>query len=160
MTRQLVAGAQRLLAGVVLVLSGAYMIVYLYRWEWNRAIISGVFFVAAEVALATSMILRRLRALEGREAPQLAEASPRVLERIRETPVDRPDPFAWLRPRSGRLGVFVPVLLGAGAILSALAYVVERFAEATALPSVDRRLASRMSVVASPRRAPARRATR
>jgi hypothetical protein len=138
--RRLLALGQRLLLGVVLVVSGAYLLIYLYRWEWNRAIISGIFFVAAEVALATAMILRRLRALEQRTAsPQ--QPSPPVLERLRSTPVDRPDPFAWLKTHDSRVGVFVPVLLGAGAILSAFAYVVERVGEATALPALDQRLA-------------------
>lgn len=36
-----------------LIASGTYVFIYLNRWEWNRAIISGVIFVAAEVALAT-----------------------------------------------------------------------------------------------------------
>jgi hypothetical protein len=143
------ARAQRLLAGVVLVLSGGYMIVYLYRWEWNRAIISGVFFVAAEVALATSMILRRLQGLEDQAATP-PTPSPLVLERLRSTPVDRPNPFAWLEPRGDQLGVFIPVLLGAGAILSTLAYVVERVAEATAVPVVDRRLATRLATLRPP----------
>ena len=147
----LLARAQRLLAGVVLVVSGAYMIVYLYRWEWNRAIISGVFFVAAEVALATSMIMRRLQRLE-RQAPMAPTPapSPLVLDRLRSTPVDRPDPFAWLRPRGDELGVFIPVLLGAGAILSTFAYVIERIAEATAVPVVDRRLATRLASLSPP----------
>jgi hypothetical protein len=147
--RRLLALGQRLLLGVVLVVSGAYLLIYLYRWEWNRAIISGIFFVAAEVALATAMILRRLRALEQRTAsPQ--QPSPPVLERLRSTPVDRPDPFAWLKTHDSRVGVFVPVLLGAGAILSAFAYVVERVGEATALPALDQRLATRLSVLAPP----------
>jgi hypothetical protein len=149
-THPLLARAQRVLAGVVLVLSGGYMIVYLYRWEWNRAIISGVFFVAAEVALASSMILRRLQRLEARTPPPAR--SPLVLDRIRSTPVDRPDPFAWLKPRGDELGVFIPVLLGAGAILSTLAYVVERIAEASALPIVDRRLATRLAPLSPPDR--------
>lgn len=148
-SRSILARAQRLVAGVVLILSGAYMMVYLYRWEWNRAIISGVFFVAAEVALATSMILRRLQRLERGGATAL-EPSPLVLDRIRSTPVDRPDPFAWLTPRGDRLSVFIPVLLGAGAILSTVAYVVERVAEITALPGVDRRLATRLAVLNPP----------
>jgi len=42
-----------------------------------------------------------------------------------ETPM-----FPWLEP--GSLGVFVPVLLGVGAILSAFAYAVERIAAAMA----------------------------
>ena len=39
--------------------------------------------------------------------------------------------FAWLT-RTDRSNVFIPVLLGAGAVLSALAWVVERVARATA----------------------------
>lgn len=148
--RQLISGAQRLVAGVVLGLSGAYLIIYLYRWEWNRAIISGLFFVAAEVALATSMITRRLRAIERRQQSP-PEQSSLVLRRLRSTPVERPDPFAWLKSTSSRgTGVFVPVLLGAGVVLSALAYVVERVAEATALPVLDRHLARELSTLAPP----------
>jgi len=40
-----------LLALVVLVVSGAYLLIYLHRWEWNRALVSGLFLVAAEVVL-------------------------------------------------------------------------------------------------------------
>jgi hypothetical protein len=143
---RILLAAQRLLTWVVLALSAAYLVIYLYRWEWNRAIISGLFFVAAEVALASGMLLRRLQALEARLEPT-SERVPAALERIRATPVDRPRPFAWLDARSGRLDVFVPVLLGAGVILSAFAYVVERVAEVTALPSLDRRLARRLQVI-------------
>lgn len=146
--RRAFAIAQRLLALVVLVVSGAYLLIYLYRWEWNRAIISGLIFVAAEVALATSMILRRLKALERRDAAPGPQ--PAVLERLRSTPVDHANPFAWLEPKEGQVSVFVPVLLGAGAILSALAYVVERIAQATALPVLDQDLASRLSALAPP----------
>jgi hypothetical protein len=147
--RRLLLGAQRLLAGVVLALSGAYLLIYLYRWEWNRAIISGLFFVAAEVALAASMLLRRLQSLERHLSPTAGQPQA-VLGRLRATPVDRPNPFGWLNPRDGRLGVFVPVLLGAGAILSAVAYVVERVAEATAVPVLDRHLATRLGTLAAP----------
>jgi hypothetical protein len=142
--RRLFAPAQRLLVAVVLVLSGAYLLIYLYRWQWNRAIVSGIFFVAAEVALAASMLLRRLRRIE--------DQVPHALEHLRATPVDRPDPFAWLEPPDRQLGVFVPVLLGAGVILSALAYVVERVAEVTAVPVMDRRLAKKLSVIGLPTR--------
>jgi hypothetical protein len=139
-----------LLVGLVLVFSGAYLLIYLYRWEWNRAIISGLFFVAAEVALATSMLTRRLRAIEPRREGGPAPRQ-QVLARLRSTPVDRPRPFDWLTESSRQgPGVFVPVLLGAGVVLSALAYVVERIAEATALPMFDRRLARRLAAVAPP----------
>ena len=55
MFRHLLASIPRLVVGVVLTLAGAYLLIYLSRWEWNRAIILGLFFVAAEVALATSV---------------------------------------------------------------------------------------------------------
>ena len=35
---------------------GAYVFVYLYRWEWNRALFAGVLFVAAEVALGLARV--------------------------------------------------------------------------------------------------------
>lgn len=146
--RGAVAFVQRLLAGVVLVLSGGYMLLYLFRWEWNRAIISGLFFVAAEVALASSMILRRLRSLEQRSASPAEPAA--AYEQLRRAEVDRPNPFRWLTATSGTLPVLVPVLLGAGAVLSAIAYAVERLAEATALPALDRQVAHRLAMMAPP----------
>jgi hypothetical protein len=144
--------AARGLSLVVLVASGAYMLVYLYRWEWNRALIAGVVFVSVEVALGVSLILGRIRRLEGRLADDrpVAVGAPSSGEVLRSTPIDHPDPFAWLRPRSDRLGVFIPVLLGAGAVLSALAYVVERVGSATAGPVLDRRLVRRLDALAPP----------
>lgn len=136
---------QRLLALVILAASGTYLLVYLYRWEWNRALISGVVFVAAEIALSTSVLAHRLSA-DGRPADSFDLA----LRRLRESSVDRHHPFAWLTDRD-RFGVFIPVLLGAGVVLSALAYVVERLAEATARVTIDRNLARRLAVLAPAR---------
>jgi hypothetical protein len=147
--RSAVAAVQRLLAGIVLVLSGGYMLIYLYRWEWNRAIISGLFFVAAEIALAASMVLRRLRRLEQRSAAGPDPAAV-AYEQLRRTDVERPNPFRWLTAGNGTMPVLVPVLLGAGAVLSAIAYVVERVAEATALPAFDRQVAQRLAVITAP----------
>jgi hypothetical protein len=129
----------RVIGWIVLVASGTYLLVYLYRWEWNRALISGLFFVAAEVALASSAILRRLGVLEHR----LDEAS-RAGAPPTPSPPDGDDggPFAWLH--DDRLGVFVPVLLGVGVILSAVAYVVERTAAATRSPRGDPALERRL----------------
>lgn len=129
MTPQRVARALlQLLAVVVLVASGVYMLVYLYRWEWNRALISGLFFVAAEVALATTSLHRRMGRLE-RRLDQLPVPAPPSEAPASDEPGDAAStgPFAWLEP-GDRLSVFVPVLLGVGVILSALAYVVERIA--------------------------------
>lgn len=124
--RRLATALPRLLVVVVLVWSGWYLLLYLLRWEWNRALISGLFFVSAEIALSTTMLLRRLRSLEQRVDDVTSSAGEPAVD-----PVDRPNPFAWLRPGQGTF-VFVPVLLGVGVILSALAYVVERVAEVTA----------------------------
>jgi hypothetical protein len=147
---RLLAAVQRLLGGIVLVASGGYMLVYLFRWEWNRAIISGLFFLAAEIALASSMILRRLRSVEQRPAVS-PEAAAAAYEKLRHAEVERPKPFRWLSATNGStLPVLVPVLLGAGAVLSAIAYVIERIAEATALPAFDRQVAQRLAVMAPP----------
>jgi hypothetical protein len=134
--RRLAAVLQRILVIVVLVWSGWYLLLYLYRWEWNRALISGLFFVSAEIAAATSVIVRRLRALE-----QRLDDVARVTVEPAPEPTKRPHSFAWLRPDQGMF-VFVPVLLGVGVILSALAYVVERFAQLTAAPSRGRTAAA------------------
>ena len=46
------AGRIASLFGVVVMAATAlYFFVYLWRWEWNRALIAGVLFVAAEVAM-------------------------------------------------------------------------------------------------------------
>ena len=130
----------RLLMIVVAAASGTYLIVYLYRWEWNRALISGLFFLAAEIAYVGTSLRDEIRGLATRvdalEAPAGRNPSP---------PSDatgaRPArPFAWLREMaSGQTSVFVPVLLGAGVILSGLAFVVERIAAFVAGPRADRR---------------------
>ena len=129
----------RLLNIVVLVVSGTYLLVYLYRWEWNRAVISGMFFIAAEIALATSLILAQLR----RQATATESMTAQTITDVNAA--TRPQSFAWLT-RNDRMGVFIPVLLGAGVILSALAYLVERIAGAVAGPTVDRHSARLMAL--------------
>jgi hypothetical protein len=118
----------RLLTVVSLVMSGLYLFVYLYRWEWNRALIAGVFFLGAEIALATSLILARLP-VAGARAQAPPPAAP---VRPEAEPEPGWQPFAWLAPlaRGESFGVFVPVLLGAGVVLSTLAFAVERLAAA------------------------------
>ena len=147
----------RRFAGVVAAVAaaapGAYLVIYLFRWEWHRAIVAGLLFVAAEVALAAGMILRRLTGLaarldriEGGGAP--SEALPAVLAHVRAAappPVNR---FAWLEP--DRTNVFLPILLGAGVLASALAWVVEGVSRATARPALERRLALRLATLSPP----------
>lgn len=134
------AGARlliRTLTGVVMLVSGGYMMVYLYRWEWNRALISGMFFLAAEMAAVTSLLSARLARLERRfdeQTPAPGAASP-----VAPAEGRRESPFAWLDPAGGRMGVFVPILMGAGVIVSAIAFVVEKLSGAVAGgPAADR----------------------
>ena len=137
----------RLVALAALVASGTYVLVYLYRWEWNRALVAGVFFLAAELAIIASGIMRRLKALEDRiDTIQ----PPTPTERLHQTAPEPRSPFAWLEPEHDRFSVFVPVLLGAGVILSLVAAGVERLAAATAGPSLERRLGRRLDAIALP----------
>jgi hypothetical protein len=146
--RRLVSLAARLLGLVVLATSGVYLLVYLYRWEWNRALISGLFFVAAEIALATGALMQRLDRIEHRiddlhGGPQGRVAAGRPSED--DETAAREHPFAWLEPDG--LGVFVPVLLGIGVILSAIAYVVERVAALSGTWTSGRATERRLALV-------------
>ncbi len=134
------------LGGGVLAATGLYFFVYLWRWEWNRALIAGILFVATELAIASVTVLGRLRSMEHRlQAPDRA-----VLARIRESAPPPHDHFEWLSPRTGRLGVFVPVLIGMGVVASGLAWLVERMARITAGPALERGLAARLGPLAWP----------
>lgn len=133
--------------------SAYYFFAYLTRWEWNRAVVSGVIFVAAEVALVGALVLDRLGQLR-REVRELQEPRreprPEILERIHEAAPDARDPFAWLSPRDGTVSVFIPVLLGAGVVVSGIAWLVERLARALAGPSFERALALDLEAIALP----------
>jgi hypothetical protein len=124
-----------------LVGAGAYLLVYLYRWEWNRALTAGIFVVIAEVALVASSLHGRLRRIEDRLA---APASQQLLARIRETRPEARQHFEWLQ-RPDRASVFVPVLMGAGVIMSGLAWIIERLARHTARPVLERGLAAQLA---------------
>jgi len=129
-----------LAAVLTLVASGAYVFIYLYRWEWNRAQVAAAIFIAVEVAMIGFILADRLRRLDRRLDQVVLEGEQRRLHIIRSnTPAPR-EQFAWLT-RSDRSNVFIPVLLGAGAVLSGLAWLVERLARATAGRAADRGLA-------------------
>jgi hypothetical protein len=72
-----------------------------------------------------------------------------VLARVREAAPEPRNPFKWLSP--DRSNVFVPVLLGAGVIVSGIAWLVERIARATAGSSLERGLAVRLEPLAPPK---------
>jgi hypothetical protein len=153
----------QLAALLVLIGSGVYLVVYLYRWEWNRALIAGMFLLVSEVGLGIALVLQRLKRIDDKlERPArtvlpppsvTAETEDEVLGRIRETAPPARDHFSWLRGENQGLGVFVPVLMGAGVIASALAWLVERVARATAQPVLQRGLAARVAPLAWPGRA-------
>ena len=129
------------LAVVVLLTSGTYVVVYLYRWEWTRAEFALLLFLAAEVALLGVMVLGRL---------DRRPVDPLVLDRVRESAPPPGRPFAWLAPRDGELPVFVPLLMTAGVLLAAVAWLVERIAGRTAVPVMERGLARRLGSLALP----------
>jgi hypothetical protein len=126
--------------------TGGYVIVYLVRWEWHRALIAGVLFLAAEIALATVLLLRAVH--RAGQAPAEAPTEDRLLEHIERARPTR-DHFAWLRPRDGA-AVFIPVLLGAGVLVSGIAFVVERLAANTAGAALERGLARDLAGIAFP----------
>ena len=147
----------RLLGWVVgvatLLATGAYLFVYIYRWEWHRALLVGVLFLAALLALATGLVLRRIGRLEQalRSPARPGGASDPVLRRLHEAPVQA-RPFPWLRPESlEQTHVFIPILLGGGVVVSALAWLVERIAGSSAREGVEAELAGELEGIAYPR---------
>lgn len=135
-----------LIAAATLSASGVYMFVYLYRWEWNRALISGVIFLAAEVAVVGWALNNKLSDVGRRVDDVRTRRLAGHLADARDQPSTA---FDWLRP-DDRLGVFVPILMGAGLFLSAIAWMVEKLGKATAGRADDRRLAANLSRLAPP----------
>lgn len=135
---------------------GAYTIIYLVRWEWNRAIIAALFFVAVELVFVAMVVVDRLRAIEARLDDLASRPSRRssddlvVRDAIADAAPPARDHFGWLRDQVGRTNVFLPVLLGAGVLASALAWVVEHVARATLSPVRERRLADSLGVLRPP----------
>lgn len=148
----------RRIAMVVLVVSGtastAYLFTYLARWEWQRATIAGLFTVLAVTGLFGTMLLERLGRLEraahhGSEPTVGPEPAPAALGALRATrPLTSSRYFRWLDPHN--TGVFIPVLLGAGVLLSGLGWVAEKVASHTAVPVAERRLAKRLAGISLP----------
>ncbi|WBB60681.1 hypothetical protein O7599_35155 [Streptomyces sp. WMMC500] len=132
--------------------AGGYFVLYLYRWEWQRALISGVLLLAVEVLLVGIVLHTRVSRLRREVAAgrDRTEEILRGLERTRTEPSPR---FRWLEGRrtdgTDRTYVFVPVLMAAGAVMSAAAWAVQKVAAATGRPA-DRRTAARLAGLAAP----------
>jgi hypothetical protein len=136
--------------------AGTYLIVYLYRWQWQRALICGVLLLIVEVMLLGLVTLGRLSRIEerlrdtDRRQRELDARQEDVLTRLREPALAREETrFRWLQDPADRSYVFVPVLMVAGVVLSGLAWVVQKIASATAKPA-ERRLAGRLAVLSAP----------
>ncbi|KAB2350969.1 hypothetical protein [Actinomadura rudentiformis] len=141
--------------GAMVVFTGGYVVVYLARWEWQRALMAGELLLISLVVLLAVAGAHRLARLErrlsllientlientqGRPAPPgvheprlSAVPSPREAERsyaAGEEAAETPS-FRWLAPEPESYKVFIPVLLGAGIMVSGLAALVERMAAA------------------------------
>ncbi|WP_155884603.1 hypothetical protein [Actinomadura flavalba] len=121
MIRRLVVGA----LGAMVVFTGAYLVVYTARWEWQRALMAGQLLIVALVVLVAVAGAARLRRIEALLAERTAPGDAPYGEAAPGTPR-----FRWLESDADRYGVFIPVLLGAGIVVSALAALVERIAAA------------------------------
>ncbi|TDC71404.1 hypothetical protein [Streptomyces hainanensis] len=154
-----------LFGGATALGAAGYLVVYLYRWQWQRALLCGVLLLVVEVLLLGLAVLDRVGRLEQR----LREGDRRrdeAHERLRaellaasrgpevETGRSRPPRFAWLLDHGAddgrRTFVFVPVLMATGVALSGVAWLLERVAGATVRPAADRRLAGRLTPLAAP----------
>lgn len=112
------------IGAVTVIGSGVYFFLYLARWEWHRGLIAGVVLVAAEVALATAMIIRAIHGKSTTPEPGI-ERLP--MQKLAASVPRDPHDFKWLGP-GDRYGVFIPVLLSGGVIMSAVGWVVEKVA--------------------------------
>ncbi|MGX9889385.1 hypothetical protein [Streptomyces sp. NPDC002276] len=140
--------------------AGYYMVLYLTRWEWQRALMSGVLLLVVEVFLATVVVLTRFSRMEDRLEQSDARVED-VRRRLEQTRTQHPDQFRWVRSvdtqeldGTQRTFVFVPVLMAAGAALSGIAMVIQKVAGATARPGAERRLAGRLAALSAPELGP------
>jgi len=149
---ELVQRFARLVAFVVLGFSGYYVILYLLRWEWNRALLAGIFFLAAEIFLVADLAFVRFNRVSRQiELARETEEIRALAAQLRRSRPPMRGPFAWLSPQQDRTYVFVPILLAAGILLSALAYIVERLSRVTATPVAEHELARGLASMSLPR---------
>jgi hypothetical protein len=129
------------LAAVILAVSSAYVVIDLARWEWNRAVISALVMVSALIVLVSMIQFRQLSRIERRldalERSRHATDATGTLRSTNTAAARRH--FRWLERPPDQLGVFIPVLLGAGVLVSLIAYLIERIAGVVAAATLDQR---------------------
>ena len=140
-----------LIGVVALIATAAYLFVYIYRWEWHRALLVGMLFLATLVGLCTALVMRRVGAMDERVRTMGGDPRPPgALERLRAAPVET-QPFRWLSPDAlDRTHIFIPVLLGGGFVVSGIAWLVERVAGGSARAGVEEELATELQEIAFP----------
>ena len=86
---------------LVIVASGAYFFIYLYRWEWNRALVAGLLFVSAEIGIGIALVLDRLRRIGDRlgEIERRRGGAEAPLHMGADTPAPK-ERFEWLAPKA------------------------------------------------------------
>lgn len=133
------------LATVILAVSSIYVVIDLARWEWNRAVISALVMIAALIVVVAMILFRQLHRIEQRMDALDRSGAVNTLGALRSAnDAAAGRHFRWLeRPPDG-LGVFIPVLLGAGVLMSLVAYLIERVAGLFAAATLDPRTASRL----------------
>ena len=131
------------LATVILAVSGIYVVFDLARWEWNRAVISALVMVSALIVLVSMILFRQLSRIESRlEALERSRHATDAGDTLRSTNnAAARRHFRWLERPPDQLGVFIPVLLGAGVLFSLVAYLIERVAGVFAAATLDQRTA-------------------
>lgn len=129
------------LAAVILAVSGMYVVIDLARWEWNRAVISALVMVSALIVLVSMILFRQLDRIEQRlEALERSRHDVDAIGTLRATNnASARRHFRWLERPPDQLGVFIPVLLGAGVLMSLIAYLIERIAGVFAAATLDQR---------------------
>ncbi len=141
-----------LVAAATLVASGVYTIVSLGRWEWNRALFFGLVFIAAEIGAATALVIRRIGQLEQRSNPD-RDRGDEILTAVRRARLDHRR-FAWTedlgRDTMTRTNVFITMVVGGGILLSGLAWVIDKIANATADSGREAKLAKDLELIDYP----------
>ena len=133
------------LATVILAVSSIYVVIDLARWEWNRAVISALVMIAALIVLVAMMLFRQLHRIEQRMDALEQSGAVNTLGALRSAnDAAAGRHFRWLERPSDGLGVFIPVLLGAGVLMSLVAYLIERIAGLFAAATLDPRTASKL----------------